>query len=56
MSVGGVPASEQVALDQSLIQIVVLAFVAGFVLFRLYTTLGKRPERPDPRGMRPPGA
>lgn len=37
------------ALDQSLIQIVVLAFVAGFVLFRLYTTLGKRPERSDPR-------
>jgi len=36
------------ALDQSLIEIVVLAFVAGFVLFRLYTTLGKRTgaERP----------
>jgi predicted lipid-binding transport protein (Tim44 family) len=35
-------------LDQSLIQIVVLAFIAGFILFRLYTTLGKRTgaERP----------
>jgi predicted lipid-binding transport protein (Tim44 family) len=35
-------------LDQSLIEIVLLAFVAGFVLFRLYTTLGKRTgaERP----------
>lgn len=35
-------------MDQSLIEIVVLAFVAGFVLFRLYTTLGKRTgaERP----------
>jgi len=35
-------------LDQDLITIVVLAFVAGFVLFRLYTTLGRRTgaERP----------
>jgi predicted lipid-binding transport protein (Tim44 family) len=29
-------------LDQGLIEILILAFVAGFVLFRLYTTLGKR--------------
>jgi len=37
-------------LDQGLIEIVVLAFIAGFVLFRLYTTLGRRPEgdRPTP--------
>jgi predicted lipid-binding transport protein (Tim44 family) len=35
-------------LDQGLIEIVVLAFVAGFVLFRLYATLGRRTgsERP----------
>jgi predicted lipid-binding transport protein (Tim44 family) len=26
------------------LEILVLAFVAGFVLFRLYTTLGKRPD------------
>jgi predicted lipid-binding transport protein (Tim44 family) len=39
-------------LDRSLIEILVLAFVAGFLLFRLYTTLGRRTgaERPaDPR-------
>ena len=40
-------------MDQSLIQIVVLAFIAGFVLFRLYTTLGKRtgaePSQPRPQ-------
>lgn len=39
-------------MDQGLIEILVLAFVAGFVLFRLYTTLGRRTgaERPaDPR-------
>ncbi len=37
-------------MDQGLIEIVVLAFIAGFVLFRLYTTLGRRPEgeRPTP--------
>lgn len=29
-------------MDQGLLEIVILAFVAGFVLFRLYTTLGKR--------------
>lgn len=29
-------------MDQGLIEILVLAFIAGFVLFRLYTTLGKR--------------
>ncbi|MBI3437976.1 MAG: Tim44 domain-containing protein [Proteobacteria bacterium] len=35
-------------MDQSTIEIVVLAFVAGFVLFRLYATLGRRTgsERP----------
>jgi predicted lipid-binding transport protein (Tim44 family) len=39
-------------LDQGLIEILVLAFIAGFVLFRLYTTLGRRTgaERPaEPR-------
>lgn len=40
-------------MDQSLVEIVLLAFVAGFVLFRLYTTLGKRtgaepPAEPAP--------
>ena len=29
--------------------ILILAFVAGFVLLKLYTTLGRRPERPDPQ-------
>ncbi|MEZ5959624.1 MAG: Tim44/TimA family putative adaptor protein [Hyphomonadaceae bacterium] len=29
-------------MDQSTIEILVLAFIAGFVLFRLYTTLGRR--------------
>lgn len=35
-------------MDQNLIEILLLAFVAGFVLFRLYTTLGRRTgaERP----------
>lgn len=34
-----------------MIEIAVLAFVAAFVLFRLYTTLGRRTgsERPEPR-------
>ncbi|MBS0384047.1 MAG: Tim44 domain-containing protein [Proteobacteria bacterium] len=39
-------------MDQNTIEIVVLAFIAGFVLFRLYATLGRRTgaERPvDPR-------
>ncbi|MGE0596311.1 MAG: Tim44/TimA family putative adaptor protein [Hyphomonadaceae bacterium] len=38
-------------MDQGLFEIAVLAFIAGFVLFRLYTTLGRRTgaERPDPR-------
>ncbi|MEZ6022760.1 MAG: Tim44/TimA family putative adaptor protein [Hyphomonadaceae bacterium] len=39
-------------MDQNLIEVLVLAFIAGFVLFRLYTTLGKRTgaERPsEPR-------
>jgi hypothetical protein len=41
-------------LDQSTIEILVLAFIAGFVLFRLYTTLGKRTgeERPNRRRRR----
>lgn len=35
-------------MDQSTIEIVVLAFIAGFVLFKLYATLGRRTgsERP----------
>lgn len=35
-------------MDQGLLEIVILAFIAGFVLFRLYATLGKRTgsERP----------
>jgi predicted lipid-binding transport protein (Tim44 family) len=39
-------------LDQGFLEVAVLAFVAGFVLFRLYTTLGRRTgaERPaEPR-------
>jgi len=37
-------------LDQSLIEIAILAAVAGFVLFRLYTTLGRRTgAEPPPR-------
>lgn len=38
-------------MDSSLFQILILAFVAFLVLFRLYTTLGKRTgaERPEPR-------
>ena len=39
-------------MDQGLIEIFVLALVAGFILFRLYTTLGRRTgaERPaEPR-------
>lgn len=38
-------------MDQGLIEIFVLAVIAGFVLFRLYTTLGRRTgaERPEPR-------
>jgi len=37
--------------SDDLIQLLVLAFIAGFVLFRLYATLGKRTgaERPEPR-------
>ncbi len=36
-------------MDQNTIEIVVLAFIAGFVLFRLYATLGRRSgaERPQ---------
>jgi predicted lipid-binding transport protein (Tim44 family) len=42
---------EQSSVDQALIEYAVLAFIAGFVLFRLYTTLGRRvdSERPTPR-------
>lgn len=39
-------------MDRSLLEILFLAFIAGFVLFRLYTTLGRRTgaERPsEPR-------
>lgn len=38
-------------MNQGFIEIAVLAFIAGFVLFRLYTTLGRRTgaERPEPR-------
>lgn len=41
-------------MDQGLIEILILAFVAGFVLFRLYTTLGRRtgaerPAEPQPQ-------
>lgn len=45
-------------LDQGLIEIAVLAFIAAFVLFRLYTTLGKRTgaERPEPRPQPAQGA
>jgi predicted lipid-binding transport protein (Tim44 family) len=44
---------EPYPLNQSTLEILVLAFVAGFVLFRLYTTLGKRtggerPPEPQP--------
>jgi predicted lipid-binding transport protein (Tim44 family) len=40
-----------------MIQILILAFIAGFVLFRLYTTLGRRTgaERPEPRVASAPG-
>jgi predicted lipid-binding transport protein (Tim44 family) len=40
-----------------MIQILILAFIAGFVLFRLYTTLGRRTgaERPEPRAASAPG-
>lgn len=39
---------EECCLDQDLIEILILAFIAGFVLFRLYATLGRRTgsERP----------
>lgn len=41
-------------MDQSTLEILILAFVAGFVLFRLYSTLGKRtgaerPAEPQPQ-------
>src|SRR6185312_14341570 len=40
-------------LDQSTIEIVVLAFIAGFVLFRLYATLGRRTGAERPVAPRP---
>jgi predicted lipid-binding transport protein (Tim44 family) len=40
-------------LDQSTIEIVVLAFIAGFVLFRLYATLGRRTGSERPVNPRP---
>ncbi len=40
-------------LDDGLIQILVLAFIAGFVLFRLYTTLGRRTGAERPAAPRP---
>jgi len=40
-------------LDQSTIEIVVLAFIAGFVLFRLYATLGRRTGAERPVNPRP---
>lgn len=45
-------------MDQNTIEILVLAFIAGFVLFRLYTTLGRRTgaERPEPRPASPQGS
>lgn len=47
-------------MDQSLIEIAILAAVAGFVLFRLYTTLGRRtgatpPPQPAPAQGQLPG-
>jgi predicted lipid-binding transport protein (Tim44 family) len=35
-------------LDQGFLEIAVLAFVAAFILFRLYSTLGKRTGAPPP--------
>lgn len=45
-------------MDQGFIEIAVLAFVAAFVLFRLYATLGRRTgaERPEPRPQPAQGA
>ena len=40
-------------MDQSTIEIVVLAFIAGFVLFRLYATLGRRTGSERPVNPRP---
>jgi predicted lipid-binding transport protein (Tim44 family) len=40
-------------LSQGLIEILVLAFIAGFVLFRLYTTLGRRTGEERPAEPRP---
>lgn len=35
-------------MEQGLIEILILAFIAGFVLFRLYTTLGRRTGAEQP--------
>lgn len=44
-------------MNQEWIEMAILAFIAGFVLFRLYTTLGRRPERPpEPRPQPAQGA
>ena len=48
-------------MDQNLIQIAVLAFVAAFILFRLYATLGRRtgaerPEEPRPQPAQGPSS
>ena len=40
-------------MDQSTIEIAVLAFIAGFVLFRLYATLGRRTGAERPLDARP---
>ena len=49
----GDPISEEHGLDRDMIDILILAFIAGFVLFRLYATLGRRtgserPAQPQP--------
>mgnify|MGYP002623008919 FL=1 len=40
-------------MDQGLVEILVLAFIAGFVLYRLYTTLGRRTGEERPPAARP---
>lgn len=46
-------AAGAIGLNQSFIEIAVLAFIAGFVLFRLYTTLGKRTGAERPAAAQP---
>ena len=44
------------SLDQGMLEILVLAFIAGFVLFRLYVTLGRRTgAEQEPRPAPAPG-